>query len=64
MKVVEENVVRLHRDGIAAEFNNGSSGAMTRFEADGERTHDPHGLVISLILCMGCWAALAYFLLT
>lgn len=33
-------------------------------ESDREHEHDARGLVVALLLCLACWAALAYFLLT
>lgn len=33
-------------------------------EADHEHEHDARGLIAALLLCLGCWAALGYFLLT
>ena len=60
MKVVDNRVVDFRRDedSLSARLIYGSS------ESNREHEHDARGLIVALLLCAACWAALGYFLLT
>lgn len=57
MKVADENV---------GQFEHGLEPGGNRPHRLGDRQleHDARGLVVAILLCMVCWAALGYFLLT
>lgn len=67
MKVAEDNVVGLSRSGRGYTVGSGISAprvyAAHRSAENGEE-HDARGLVVAIALCLACWAALGYFLLT
>lgn len=68
MKIADENVVRFD------EFSGGGRNFSTQIPAGvvyaaqrmriREEEHDSRGLIIAILLCMGCWAALGYYLLS
>ena len=60
MKVVDNRVIDFRNDDTVS----GRSARLVCREAEREHEHDARGLIAALVLCMGCWAALAYFLLT
>lgn len=67
MKVADDNIVRFERvsDGggdFSARLSAGMVYAAQRMNRGEE--HDGRGLTIAILLCMGCWAALGYFLLS
>ncbi|AXB76957.1 hypothetical protein [Novosphingobium sp. P6W] len=67
MKVADENIIRFER------FSERTRNFSTRIPAgmvyaaqrmgSSEEEHDGRGLIIAILLCMACWAALGYFLL-
>lgn len=62
MKVVNNRVVDFRRDEDS--IGAGSARLVCGSpESDREHEHDARGLIAALLLCGGCWAALAYFLL-
>lgn len=64
MKVVSNGVVSVEHGNSAAAGQGGDLVCLTKEMVGGEVERDGRGLVIALLLCMTCWAALAYFLLT
>lgn len=60
MKVVNNRIIEFRRDedSVSARLLYGAA------ESDREHEHDARGLVAALLLCVSCWAALGYFLLT
>lgn len=67
MKVAEENIIRLERYSGPANFPPRLPAGMVyaaQRMGRGEEEHDGRGLIIAILLCMACWAALGYFLLT
>lgn len=68
MNVADENVIRFEN------FSSGMRKFSTRMPAGmvyaaqririREEEHDGRGLIIAILLCMGCWAGLGYFLLS
>jgi hypothetical protein len=65
--VAEDNIVRFERfsdngSGFGTRVPAGMVYAAQRLGPDGEE-HDGRGLIIAILLCMACWAALGYFLL-
>jgi len=63
MQVADDNIIRMAR---SVDFTGGAAfrSVATPLETVDETTaHDPRGLIVSLLLCLGCWVALAYFLL-
>ncbi|WP_374411937.1 hypothetical protein [Novosphingobium colocasiae] len=67
MKVAEDNVVGLNRGASRYTVAGGMSAprvyAAHRSVESGEE-HDSRGLVVAIALCLACWAALGYFLLS
>lgn len=68
MKVADENIIRYdyRRDG-AADRDRGKPARTVylsqRSQAPGQE-HDARGLVVAILLCVCCWAALGFFLLS
>lgn len=63
MQVAEDNIARMAR---SVDFTGRATfgSVATPLETMDETTaHDPRGLIVSLLLCLGCWVVLAYFLL-
>ncbi|MEE4450407.1 hypothetical protein [Novosphingobium resinovorum] len=66
MKVADDNIIRFERipdtgRDFTARLSTGMVYAAQRMDRGEE--HDGRGLAIAILLCMGCWAALGYFLL-
>lgn len=59
MKVADDNVGGFEH---GLEQGTGRDDAPGRLH-DREMEHDVRGLVVAILLCMVCWAALGYFLL-
>ena len=67
MKVADENIIRFER------FSEGAGSFSRRMPmsmvyaaqrmGNSDEEHDGRGLIIAIMLCMACWAALGYFLL-
>lgn len=68
MKVADENIIRFERfsDGAGDFSGRISAGMVYAAQRMGDSTeeHDGRGLIVAIMLCMACWAALGYFLLT
>ncbi|MEJ2409447.1 MAG: hypothetical protein P8Y58_15835 [Novosphingobium sp.] len=68
MKVAEKNVIQFdHRSGGPVEMDQGKVARMvyaSQRSQDQELEHDARGLIVAILLCMACWAALGYFLLS
>lgn len=68
MKVADENIVRLeHRMDGTVDLDRGkTAGIAYASQRSPERAmeHDARGLIVAILLCMGCWAALGFFLLS
>lgn len=64
MKVVNNGVVSVEHGNGATAGQGGNLVCLTREVVVGEVERDGRGLVIAILLCMTCWAALGYFLLT
>jgi hypothetical protein len=66
MKVAEENIIHFEHfsetESISTRLPAGIVYAAQRMGRS-EEEHDGRGLIIAILLCMGCWAALGYFLL-
>jgi len=68
MNVAEDNIIRFDQfaDGdrkLAGRLSTvGMVYAAQRM--NGGEEHDGRGLTIAILLCMACWAALGYFLLS
>lgn len=68
MKVADNNVMGMEQGGEGAidlgwRRNEGAVYASQRAREGGTR-HDARGLVIAVLLCLLCWAALGFFLLS
>lgn len=71
MKVAEENVIRFERAPDNGRLPRDGSGALSssmvyiaQRSSEGDLEHDSRGLVVAVLLCMACWAALGFFLLS
>ncbi|MCJ2177681.1 hypothetical protein [Novosphingobium album (ex Hu et al. 2023)] len=68
MKVAEENIIRFdHRPEGPVERDQGRSATtvyLSQRAQDLGQEHDARGLVIAILLCVCCWAALGFFLLS
>ncbi|PNU05755.1 hypothetical protein [Novosphingobium guangzhouense] len=67
MKVADDNIIRFERmsegmGDLSARLSAGIVYAAQRKDRGEE--HDGRGLTIAILLCMACWAALGYFLLS
>ena len=66
MKVADDNIVAMRASGGPVARSHLASApvyAAYRLSAR-EEEHDARGLVVAIALCIGCWVALGYFLLT
>lgn len=71
MKVADDNIIRFERipdagrDFSARLSADGVPGGVYAAQRmDRGEEHDGRGLTIAILLCMACWAALGYFLLS
>lgn len=72
MKVAEENIIRFERasngrSDLSGDLPGALSSGMVYIaqrSSDGDLEHDSRGLVVAVLLCMACWAALGFFLLS
>lgn len=68
MKVADENIIRFdHHANGALGRRHGKSVQTVYLSQRGEdldQEHDPRGLVVAILLCVCCWAALGFFLLS
>ncbi|MCT2399963.1 hypothetical protein [Novosphingobium mangrovi (ex Huang et al. 2023)] len=68
MKVADENIVRFeNRLEGCVDLNRSKTAGMvyaSQRSREGEIEHDARGLVVAILLCVACWAALGYFLLS
>lgn len=64
MKVVNSRVVSVEHGNGAAAAQGGNLVCLPQEVIVGEVERDGRGLVIALMLCVTCWAALGFFLLT
>jgi hypothetical protein len=68
MMVANENIVRLERSAERiSDFPRRAAMSVvyaSQRESSGEIEHDGRGLLVAIVLCMACWAALGFFLLT
>jgi hypothetical protein len=68
----EENIIRFDRTlDPTSEFAGDFPGAVApgmvyaaQRSNDGVLEHDSRGLVVAILLCMACWGALGFFLLS
>lgn len=66
MKVADENIIHLERFSDAGGFSTRLPAGMVyaaQRMGQNEEEHDGRGLIIAILLCVACWAALGYFLL-
>ncbi|WP_404480847.1 hypothetical protein [Novosphingobium sp. BL-52-GroH] len=66
MKVAEENIIRFERFSDTRKFSARLPAGMVyaaQRMGSSEEEHDGRGLIVAILLCMACWAALGYFLL-
>jgi hypothetical protein len=68
MKVADENIILFERfsngaRNLSASLPAGIVYAAQRMGNEADEEHDGRGLIIAILLCMACWAALGYFLL-
>ncbi|MCJ2187276.1 hypothetical protein [Novosphingobium beihaiensis] len=68
MKVAEENIIRFdhHADrGVDRDQGNRAGTVYAPQIPPGlEHEHDARGLIVAVLLCVCCWAALGFFLLS
>ena len=68
MKVAKENVVlfdHLPEGGIDREQSHRAGSVYLAQRVQNlEQEHDARGLVVAILLCVCCWAALGFFLLS
>lgn len=68
MKVAEENIIRFdHRLEGRMDRDQGHSARtvyLSQRTQDLGQEHDARGLVVAILLCVCCWAALGFFLLS
>ncbi|SFF84175.1 hypothetical protein SAMN05518801_102131 [Novosphingobium sp. CF614] len=72
MKVADKNMIGLeHGPDGAIDLDRGmvagtvyASQRSGQRSGDGQTEHDARGLIVAIVLCMGCWAALGFFLLS
>lgn len=66
MKVADENIIHFERFSDTESFSTRLPAGMVyaaQRMGHAEEEHDGRGLIIAILLCMACWAALGYFLL-
>lgn len=68
MKVADENLVGFEsRLDEAADLGRNKTTGMvyaSQRAREGGAEHDARGLIVAVLLCVACWAALGYFLLS
>lgn len=64
MNVADDNIIRFEcLPGRRQGFSASMVYAAQRMRVEGEK-HDGRGLIVAILLCMVCWAALGYALLS
>lgn len=68
MTVAERNIVRFeNRQDGTLDLDRGRAAGMvyvSQRSCESEMEHDARGFVIAILLCMCCWGALGFFLLS
>lgn len=67
MTVADDNIVRFeHGMDKSMDLDRGNGarlGYASHRTPDQQREHDARGLIVAILLCVCCWAALGFFLL-